>query len=243
MEYGTVAKNLYYLYEKLMKKLTDKFINVSYGERDICLAHGFIEAKKQVTIYNGVPDLSDIKFSHQESASAKFKVITISRFDYSKHMQLAYEIAKKLRYNTNIEFVWVGDGEDKAELEQAARKESLSNIVFTGFTGNPENYLKNANLYLSTSRWEGLPLALIEAASLSLPIVATNVTGNNEVVKDGYNGYLYEANNLENAVAQITALANNPSLYLQFAKNSRKTYLEVFTVTDMIRKTENVYLN
>lgn len=61
-------------------------------------------------------------------------------------------------------------------------------IDFVGFTKEPMKYLQSSDLYLSTSRFEGLPYGLIEAASVGLPIVASNVKGNNEVVNNGYNG-------------------------------------------------------
>jgi glycosyltransferase involved in cell wall biosynthesis len=244
LQYSLLSRNLYYLYEKLMCKLTDRFINVSFGERDICLKHGFIEAKKQITVYNGVPDLAE-RTSHPAIPDIfkKFKVISISRFDFSKNMQLTYIIAKQLKHNPSIEFVWVGDGADREELENKVKEEGLMNIKFTGFTDQPDIYLKSAQVYLSTSRWEGLPLSLIEAASLSIPVIATDVTGNNEVVKHGFNGFLYDAEAPELAAEYITKLADDPALYTEFAKNSRETYLENFTVEEMVRKTEEIYLS
>lgn len=61
-----------------------------------------------MVIYNAVSD-NGLKFSRKDQ---KFLVISLSRFDYQKNMDMAYRIAKALKNNHEIEFVWVGDGED-----------------------------------------------------------------------------------------------------------------------------------
>ncbi|WP_242927111.1 glycosyltransferase [Pontibacter vulgaris] len=241
MNYGSAARKVYHVYERIANKLTDKFINVSYGERDICLANKYLTLDKQVTIYNGVPDLAALDIEDDPSHKQKFRVVTLSRFDIQKNMHLAFEIAKLLQSNSGIEFLWVGDGEDKEALEREAEKEGINNIIFTGFSKEPEVYLKSAHLYLSTSRWEGLPLALIEAASLSIPIVATDVTGNNEVVQNGVNGYLYEPNSPAAAAKRILDLSLDKGTYKSLAINSRTIYENYFTVDKMVASTEQVY--
>ncbi|MBF8964585.1 glycosyltransferase [Pontibacter sp. FD36] len=240
-EYGKVAKMLYYGYENAAKHLTDKFINVSYGEGDICVTGGFCQKEKQTTIYNGVPDLSTLTKANGKSSAETFEVVSISRFDFSKHMQLALKIAALLHDHKHIKFIWVGDGPDKLSLEKQAESDGLTNIVFTGFTDNPEKYLQSAKLYLSTSRWEGLPLSLVEAASLSIPIVATNVTGNNEVVQHGVNGFLYQSDSPQDAADAIIKLIQNQALLDEFSNNSRRIYEDKFTVDLMVNKTELVY--
>ena len=132
-------------------------------------------------------DNAKIKFD----LSAKKVVTTISRFDYAKNMSLAYEIAKNFKDNSSIVFLWLGDGDDRIKFESMAQKDG-ANIIFTGFADEVPAYLSATDIYLSTSRWEGLPYALIEAQSLGIPIVATNVVGNNEVVENGKNGFLFE---------------------------------------------------
>lgn len=241
-EYGNLAKTLYYAYEKIASKLTDRFINVSYGERDICLAGGFCSEEKQITIHNGVPDLAECYDQSSQAVYNKFKIVTITRFDYSKHMQLAYAIAKLLQHKADIEFIWVGDGPDKQPLEDQAKADQLNNITFTGFSDKPEEYLRNAQVYLSTSRWEGLPLALIEAASLSIPIIATNVTGNNEVVEHNSNGLLFNGLLPLQAADYILELYNNPNLWDKLSRNARLSYDQKFRVLTMSQKTAAVYL-
>lgn len=239
-EYSPLQKSAYLLFEKAAGRLTDKFINVSNGEKDICLASGFSSAPKTSVIYNGIAP-TVIK-SNRVSSSEVFTVASISRFDYSKNMQLAYEIAKAFAASPGIRFIWVGDGPDKATLEEKASAEQVNNIIFTGFKDNPTEYLHKSDVYLSTSRWEGLPIALVEAAAVGLPIVASNVTGNNEVVMQGENGFLYNSDDFGKAVQYITLLRSDTALYSRCAERSREIFDKHFRVEDMVRKTESVYL-
>ena len=153
-------------------------------------------------------------------------------------MDMAYRIAKALKNNHEIEFVWVGDGEDFLRLKQKSVEEGV-NINFIGFTECPMAYLKNADLYLSTSRFEGLPYALIEAASVGLPIVATDVIGNNEVVHHNYNGLLFKAE--QTAIDEIKTLSMNTDLLNKYSINSREFYLKSFTIEKMISSIVDMY--
>ena len=114
------------------------------------------------------------------------------------------------------------------------------NINFIGFTECPMAYLKNADLYLSTSRFEGLPYALIEAASVGLPIVATDVVGNNEVVLHDYNGLVFKTE--QEAVDAIKKLSINADLLNRYSINSRELYLKTFTMEKMISSIVDTYV-
>ena len=195
----------------------------------------FLFTDKSVIIYNAIAD-EGLKFNRYDN---KLVIISLSRFDFAKNMDMAYRIAKALRNNHEIEFVWVGDGEDFVRLKQKSVEEHV-NINFIGFTEYPMSYLKNADLYLSTSRFEGLPYALIEAASVGLPIVATDVVGNNEVVLHDYNGLVFKTE--QEAVDAIKKLSINADLLNRYSINSRELYLKTFTMEKMISSIVDTYV-
>ena len=101
-------------------------------------------------------------------------------------------------------------------------------------------YVKNALFYLTTSRYEGLPLAVIEAMSLGKCIVASDVLGNKDCVKDGYNGYLLPLQ--ENLFAKkIIELIEHPDLTETFGKNSRLLFEKDFLIQNRIPYLEAIY--
>ena len=71
--------------------------------------------------------------------------------------------------------------------------------------------MRKASVALSTSRWEGMPLALLEAMSEGLAIVASDVVGNNDIVTHGEQGYLFSVEDTDQAVQQLIALSQDES--------------------------------
>lgn len=219
----------------ILSPLADTYIAVSNGERETAIGRHFSNSKNTKVIYNGIAvESSDIK---QTSADAT-KFVTLSRFDYQKNMESMFKIAEQVK-ELPVRFIWIGDGEDREKLERKAQNENL-NIRFTGFSNHPMDYLKQADWYISTSRFEGLPYALIEAAAVGLPIIASNVKGNNEVVKDRYNGFLFDSE--KEAVDIISRIVNREIDYRALSRNSICYYQENFTLETMIKKIEEVYL-
>lgn len=238
-EYSFLQKTIYINIERFLSLLTNSFINVSYGEQKLCLEYKLFLKSKSNVIYNGIKKLILYnKAKKQLNLNEKFVITTISRFDYPKNMFYAYEIAKKFKNNKNITFLWLGDGSDKKPLEKQAKNENV-NIIFTGFVEDIPLYLSETNIYLSTSRWEGLPYALIEAQSLGIPIVATDVVGNNEVVIDGDDGFLYTS--IDEACQKIDQLIEDKTLYQKFHINAKQNFNNKFNIKIMIKKTEKIY--
>lgn len=238
-EYGKLSKYLYITLERALALFTDMFINVSIGERDICQKYKLYPVGKSRVIYNGICSLEEyVDARNKIKLIDKRIVTTISRFDYPKNMDLAYQIAKEFKDRLDIVFLWIGDGKDKNEIEKRAKDECV-NIIFTGFSSDISKYLSATDIYLSTSRWEGLPIALLEAQSLGVPIVATDVIGNNEAVVHGYNGYLFK--DIIQACTYILKLLKNKDLYLELQKNARKNFENKFQVYGMVEQLITVY--
>lgn len=240
--YSDTKKRLYILYERLASLLTAKIINVSQGEKDICLKYRLFPDKKSVVIFNGIPPApSDNQIVCDDDPKNKqIVVVTVSRFDFPKNMQLAFEIARMMRNEEEYLFLWLGDGDDAAELKLLCTQAGIKNIVFAGFQDDIGSYLAKSDVYLSTSRWEGLPIAMIEALSYGIPLVATNVVGNSEVVVDGYNGYLFEIGSPETAVKCLLSLKESADRS-KFSNNAISYYNANFTLERMADAVKDVY--
>lgn len=243
-KYNYLQKQLYFLYERFMTLFTDKVINVSKGEQKLCIENKVLNKDLSVQIYNGINSLEHTNNPKiQSTYEGKFVISTLSRFDIQKNMGMMYNIAQKLKSYDDIQFIFIGDGEDKIKLEEKAKTENLNNIDFVGFKDHDDKqeYLSVSDLYLSTARWEGLPFALVEAVSMSLPIVASDVVGNNEVCLHNKNGLLFSINSVDQAVDAILKLYNDIEKRKLFGKKSREIFLNTFTVNQMITNHERLY--
>lgn len=248
-EYSFIGKNLYILLERFLNLLTNSFINVSFGEQKICSQYKIFDKKKSHVIYNAIslvepPIKSKIKIrSKLDLPFEKFLIISVLRFSYQKNLPLLINIAERLNYIDRFLFIIIGDGELRKEVEQLIFEKKIENIKLLGFRYNIVEYLLASDLYLSTSLWEGLPYSLIEAASCGLPIIASDVTGNNEVVIDCENGYLFNLTKPEIAVEKILGLANSENRMKIFRENSLKMIEDKFLLDNMMNKIKDIYSN
>lgn len=245
-QYNRVAKALYLAYEQSTAPLIDHIIFVSPSEKRFAEQLGLWKKNVSSVIPNGVENISDqqIKMWRQEMRQRMGwpgrcgYVATITRFDFQKNMDEAFAIA---RVAPDFQFVWIGDGESRRKLELKAKIEQVSNISFMGFVPNPLEYLAACDLYLSVSRWEGMPYGILEAMSVGLPIVASNVTGNVDVVFPGKNGFLYPLGQPQQACSYITKICSDVDCYQELSRNSINLQRQLFSLEEMARKTVSVY--
>jgi glycosyltransferase involved in cell wall biosynthesis len=211
--YNSILNWINLRYEKLTGWLIDEIIYVSSSEAEVAKKYKVFQSRKFTIIPNGVPSH---KVEQEEDMSLKKElfsqnadrpvILTMSRYNYQKNMQECYQIAKSCReYN----FLWLGNGDDLQKIKVQAEKENVSNIMFYGATNNVLSFLKISDIYLSTARWEGMPLALLEAMSYGIPIVATDVTGNKDVVNPLV-GCLYGLGDINSAINSLKGLIEDP---------------------------------
>lgn len=138
--------------------------------------------------------------------------------------------------NWNLKIV--GDGEDEAKLKDLAKFKGVSNSVhFIPSTKDVEHYYKTSSFYCLSSRYEGLPMVLLEAQAFGLPIVAFNCdTGPSEVITDAVNGYICKPNNIENLAESLRKMIlSEPENYSQMFNNSL-TNSERYKLEEVIKK-------
>lgn len=157
-------------------------------------------------------------------------------------MPLALEIAALARHDhPEWSFVWAGDGLERAALERQAQERGLFNIRFLGFSHRATDLIQNADVVLSTSLWEGLPYALIEACALGVPVVASDVVGNDEVVIPNRNGFLYPLESPAEAVSMLRDILTDPGLRARLARGAREVYEESFTLDTSVNRVASLY--
>lgn len=178
-----------------------------------------------------------------------FTICYIGRPSYQKNVQFLIEIVRCAVVKIpNIKFYLLGVGYYSPELSavQALIKEySLENhIQLIDWLPQEEifKYVSQADIYLSTSLYEGLPLSVIEVMSLGKPIIATDVVGNRDCVFDGENGYLMPFDK-DMFVDKIVELYQNQELREKMGVRSYELFLEHFCVDTQIDKLKQIYEN
>jgi glycosyltransferase involved in cell wall biosynthesis len=125
--------------------------------------------------------------------------------------------------------------------EAVARRGLMGIITFTGVREDAQRLMLAADLVCQPSLWESLSLVAIEAASLSLPVVATRCGGTHEVVRHGESGLLVPVGDSRALAAALTVLLDQPLLRRDFGAAARRIYLEKFTLQDYIGAFTRLY--
>lgn len=178
-----------------------------------------------------------LKFNFFEKKGA-LKIINIARFtDQKDHLTLLKAI-KIVVEKTDIRLLIMGYGKNKYKINNFIKKNGLQkHVKLLNFKLNPFNYLKKANIFVLTSKFEGLPNVLLEAMTLKKLIISTDCpTGPNEILKRGKYGYLFDVGDY-NKLAKILININNESL--QNKKKINKGYKSLYRFD--YRKNCNAY--
>ena len=137
----------------------------------------------------------------------------------------------------------VGDGDQKAEAVEMVSAAGLSGkITFQPFRQDVPDVLAAADVFVLPSLWEGLPIGLLEAMAMGKAVIATDVDGTREVVKDGQNGLLIEPGNITVLADALQSLGRDEGRRREFGRRALETVRTRFDATGMTREIEGVYL-
>ena len=138
----------------------------------------------------------------------------------------------------------VGDGPAGDELKHLCGELSLfDHVHFHGMREDVPKLLDSANLFVLSSVSEGISLTLLEAMAAGLPIVATDVGGNREVVEDGLTGCLVPSRDPQALAAAILRLCSNREEAREMGKRGRQRAAQYFSIDSMVKAYEELYCN
>ena len=226
--------------------IIDQIILVSASEKKLADKIGIWKKDKLKVINNGIysPILDLNAKEVQKLINYKTKnnfdsiIINLSRFNYQKNHEEILKISKLIPKSL---FCIVGNGEGYLRFKKLIQTEKLKNIYLPGFIENTSNLISVSDIYLSTSRWEGMPLSLIEAMSLEKPVVASDVVGNTDLVKHTETGYLYSIGKINDAITFINEILKNPDKKTRLGNEAKKIQIENFSIEQMLKNTKKLY--
>lgn len=228
--------------EKLAAKVTHRIICVSEHDRQLALRFDVAPPPKVVTIRNGVrPDSLLISPSSALPSDCKGKVVAmVGRLVPQKDPMTLLRACQLLK--NDFRLLIVGNGELRGDLEYFVRENGLSGKVY--FVGEREDIpevLATSDVFVLSSRWEGLSRAIIEAMMVGLPVVATNVGGTAELVENGVTGFLVPAKNPQALAKALDQLLENEHMRKSMGSAGRQRALEEFSLQRMLVQTQRVY--
>ncbi|MFT7643355.1 MAG: colanic acid/amylovoran biosynthesis glycosyltransferase, partial [Pirellulaceae bacterium] len=158
------------------------------------------------------PSLFDIVTPRPEQANLMY----VGRLDIVKGLPiLLRSVAKLKETQPHVQLKVVGDGPDRARLEQlSAELDIETNVNFVGFQSQAEvrQHLQDTDIFVMSSFAEGVPVVLMEAMAAGLPVVTTRIAGIGELVEDGVSGFLVPPSDIDSLTNRLDQLINDAAL-------------------------------
>lgn len=255
-------KQIFLLLEKIAK-LNSYLLACSGSERELGIRVVGFKEKKAFAWNNAVPDadkgltrisqISRISSQNKEASDLPVPkegeryITSIGRPSYQKNPLFMVEVAHGIHLkHPDIKFYLLGVGFYSPMLEDMKKLihqyDMDDTFYLLPWLSHEETlkYVKGSLLYFMTSLYEGLPISVIEAMSLGKAIVASDVLGNKDCVKDGYNGYLLPLKE-EVFVEKMNDLIENDEKRKEMEKNSRSYFESDFFIDNRIKALEDIY--
>jgi len=248
-----LLKWLYIQIERALSRITDQTICVAQADLTKALENRLFSPEKGRVIRNGIQfsvsrlnqtDLVALKNSLGISPDA-IVIGQVARLHAQKGQEYLLEAFARVRQNfPQTRLLLIGDGPAKTELQNLADQLKITDSVhFAGFRTDIGHLLQIMDIFVLSSLWEGLPLALLEALSYGLPVVATAVDGVPEIISSATDGLLVAPADSDALAGGILKILTHPELATRFRETGPEKIRAQFDEKKMIQSLENLYLD
>lgn len=224
---------------RLANRGTQRIVGVSADAARLCRGQDPRSGPKIVTILNGI-DLR--RFTYHGPADC-WTAISVARLSPVKDFPtLLRGVARARPQIPHFRLQIVGDGGERARLEQLAAELQIDDIVtFLGERSDVPALLQQAGFFVSSSKTEGISLTVLEAMAVGLPVLTTSVGGNPEIVQEGVTGRLVEPLNPDAIAAGLVAMCRERERWCEMGTAGRRRVEERFEIRGMIQNYESLY--
>ncbi|MDJ0625564.1 MAG: glycosyltransferase family 4 protein [Candidatus Caenarcaniphilales bacterium] len=238
-----MSRTIAILTETICSWLSYKIVCVSYFDAELCKSISFFNKKIIQVIHNGI---SPVKEAQSEQTSRlnneKVKILMVGRFAVPKRQNLLIQAFNGLKteLKNKAKLYFAGDGVTKTESEKLVQKYGLnSSVQFLGEISPIDTLLQEMDIFALISDREGLPISIIEAMKHEIPIIASDVGGVKELVKDGINGFLVNART--EITEKLAILITNSSLRKEMSERNKVLFEQNLTSDKMLERIKQLY--
>jgi glycosyltransferase involved in cell wall biosynthesis len=237
--------------DKISNRLSTHVIAVSRSTHDYLVGHEHMPPDRVTTIHNGV-DLDVFRPRPEQRAAARqrlglpadaFIVAGIGRLSYQKNFSLFIDVAAAVAaQRPTAYFVIAGTGPEEQQLrDRAARLGIEQRLSFLGYVGDMPEFYPAVDALLLTSRYEGLPITVLEAMATGTTIVSSMLDGVAEILRDGEDSALVPSSDVDGFVARLCELIDRPDIAARRSAAALGKVRTGLSAKSVARAVEDVY--
>lgn len=238
-----LKRGLRHLVERVLARAHRRVVTVSDAIQQYVRTEVGLPASRLLTIHNGVSDAPGPARPDRGDRPAVF--ITVGRLAAIKnYAMLLRAFSDVVRLHPACRLVIVGDGPERGALESLAQGLGIAGSVeFLGFRQDVQQLLADADVFVLSSKYEGISIALLEAMRAGLPAIGTRVGGMAEVLVDGETGILVPDEDQAAMARAMTSLATSPAERRRLGDKGHARMLDSFSMSVIVERYLSVYRN
>lgn len=215
-------------------------IAVSKNVKDNLILNG-VKEEYITVIYNGIEVTEEVEQKSIKDELGIDKGIfcfgVIARLSEQKGIKFLIESYKIMKENIDSRIILIGDGELKDELKELVKLYNLEEkIFFLGQRSDVKNIIKSLDCYILPSLYEGFPVTNLEIMMNKKIVIATDVGGNSEIIKDKVNGFLIESQNKNELIEVMNYVLENKDILKEMQEEAYKTIHDKFNITNVSKE-------
>ncbi len=248
-----VKRTMYILAERLLSSVTDAYINVSSGVRDVGIEHRIGSERKHFVAHSGMPIE---RFRHASPPSDWRAIVGVGEHDArppvilmlaalearKRHFQFLKAFRKVVSRVPDIRVILAGQGPELPRLRQLVRDEDMEgNVRFVGFYPEPERLIAMSDFTVLTSAREGLPRVTIQSLAGGRPVVMMRLPGLEDILVDGENSILVDPGDFEAMASEVAGLVEDEDRLRRMQAAAAATRVDSWSVDAMTGKIAEIY--
>lgn len=242
-----IKKSILGAAERLASRLSTQVICVSQHNREKGIRNGWIKEANSCVIHNGIQELAHNKGKLKAELGLREDVPIIgmvARLTEPKDPMFTIEVINELKKRgKKCRLVIIGDGPMREQCQSLIEEHQLQEqVTLLGSREDARSLLSDMWVFTLFSKWEGLPICILEAMAEGLPVVASKVGGIAELIEPGVNGYLLGQADVMEAADYIEELLSNNSLRESMGARSKEIYTAKFTKDRMVEDYQALYM-
>lgn len=247
---GAPLKNwvIYYTIEKLCARITDRILTLNREDYKRASKHFNTKVEFVPGVGLDIKEIDQVKKDKKkickELGISPNKKIVLSVCELSERKNCLVAIKAFLKANRDeAVLVLCGIGSQEYMLKQYVNEAGAGDrIIFAGFKNDIIRYFKAADIFIFTSKQEGLPVALMQAMAAGLPLVCSRIRGNTDLIKNGQGGYMYDPMNADGFADGLGKLLDNEEICSKMGRVNRRR-VEKYDISSVNEIMRNIYIS
>lgn len=242
-----IIDQLYFkIYTFLFLKVVSnsKIISISKSVEEHVVKKIKLPAERSLLLENAIPLKEIIKV---EKSKEIINLLFVGRLEKQKSLDTllkAIQILSKQKIDNSFHLNLVGEGTLRKKLEFLSKELEIDKLVtFHGVQKKVDYFYGFSDIFILPSIWEGFGIVILEAFSYKVPVIASNIEGPAELIKDNYNGFLFTPLDYKELANKILELILNAPKRKMLGQNGYQTFTDKYHINSYVEKLNNFYKN